>query len=334
MEIKEIDRQITTNSIAPLYFFYGAEQFLLENKLASIKKKIVEADFEEFNYIKIDSKKITADEIITALQSVPVMSERKMVVIKNSGIFENSRSKDFQKIQDELLSLPDYLCVIFVENDFNKKKEKNLDVFKGKVVRFDFLPPNQFELWLEKMFEAQGKSILMRDLKVLAERCTYSMANAYNEYNKLLAFVGERKQITAEDVERVVSKSVDARIFDIIDNIATGKTSQTFAEIRALEAYGENASMVMTLISARISELLMVKHLLADRVSAKDIAEYFEPKRPSFVVNKLIEQGRRFDEKYLNKMALKGLEYTAEVRSGRLDRWVAVEMYVSELINR
>ncbi len=270
------------------------------------------------------------------MQTPPVMCDRKLIVVKNCGIFENSTSKDFKELVSELSDLPEYLCVVFTELDFNKKKEKNLEIFNknGAIVKFDFLPQGQFELWLEKLFEAQNKQILIRDLKTIASRCSYSMASAFNEYNKLISYAGEKTKITENDVDLVVSKTTESRIFDIIDNIALGKTTKTIEEINTLEAIGENPSTVMSLIASRISELLMLKHLMADRLNAKEIAEYFEPKRPPFVIQKLTEQSRRFDEKHLRHMALKGLKYTADVRSGSLDKWNAVYMYVSEFINK
>ena len=39
MEPKDLDRQLASGKIARLLFFYGDEQFLLENKIKSIKKK-------------------------------------------------------------------------------------------------------------------------------------------------------------------------------------------------------------------------------------------------------------------------------------------------------
>ena len=38
MDIKELDKQIKSGALGNLYFFYGEEQFLLENKIKSIKK--------------------------------------------------------------------------------------------------------------------------------------------------------------------------------------------------------------------------------------------------------------------------------------------------------
>ncbi len=337
MEIKELDRQLSSGNIGRLYFFCGEEQFLMENKLASMKKKLVADGAEEFDYIKLEGKKVTADEIIAAMQTVPVMSEKVLIVIRNSGMLENANAKGFSKLKEELAEIPDYMCVVFTERDFNKKKEKNLEIFKsggGGAVRFDYLTSKQLELWLEKLFEKEEKRILSGELSEIVDRCACSMASIHSEYLKLLSFVGDREKITAEDVRAVVPKSVDARIFDVIDSIALGKGEKAFEELKALADSGENPSVIMSLLSGRMSELLMVKQLSAERVDAKKMYDYFEPKRPSFVINKYIGQCRAFSEGYLRRMTLKGLEYTAAVREGKLDRWAAVEMYTAEMIKK
>ena len=83
-----------------------------------------------------------------------------------------------------------------------------------------------------------------------------------------------------------------------------------------------------------MGELLMIKQLTDDRLSVERIAEYFEPRKHPFVVKKLAEQSRRFSVSYLKKMTLKGAEYTFSVRSGLLDKWIAVEMYAAELLKK
>ena len=41
MDIKELDKQIKSGALGNLYFFYGEEQFLLENKIKSIKNALL-----------------------------------------------------------------------------------------------------------------------------------------------------------------------------------------------------------------------------------------------------------------------------------------------------
>lgn len=336
MEPKDLDRQISSGKIANLYFFYGEEQFLLESKIKSIKKRLIDKDFEEFNYAKLDGKKITFAEIENELLSVPVMSDKRMVVVSNCGIFGNAKTKDFSALCESLADIPDYMTVVFTEPEFDKKKEKNLDVFKkhGEIVKFDLLSPKQLELWLERMFEEKGKTVLASDLSKMVALCGQSMSAVYTEFCKVLNFVGDRNKITSEDIVSVVSKTTDARVFDIIDNIAEGKTKTVFEELGALRFAGENSSTVLSLITTRMGELLMVKQLTEDRLSADSISEYFEPRKHPFVIKKLIEQSRRFSTAYLKKMTLKGAEYTFSVRSGTIDKWVAVEMYVAELLKK
>lgn len=334
MEVRELDRQISSGKIERAYFFYGEEQFLLENKIQAIKKKLINPDFEEFNYTKIDGKRITADEIINACRVYPVMDERKLIVVRECGIFDNAKLTDFSKLTEELSELPDYLCAIFVEKTFDKKKEKNLDVFKscGQIVHFEPLSPNQTELWLEKLFEKEGKHILRRELAYMVKLCGQSMASAYSEYNKLVSYLGDRTKVTKEDIDAVVVKTVEARVFDMLDNIAENRGTKVMEELYALEVCGENPSAILTLLNGRFAEMLTVKHLISSGMTAKEIGEYFEPKRPPFVINKLISQSKRFGEPYLRRMTKKGLKYAYDVRTGLTDKWLAVELYVAELV--
>ena len=336
MELNELDKQIKNQTLGNLYFFFGEEHFLIEHKIKSIKKVILAPDFEDLNYAYLNDKKLSVARLSEELLSVPVMSDKRMIVIKNSVIFNNPKLNDYKTVCELLIDLPDYLCVIFCEQDFDKKKLKNLEPLKqnGEVVEFAPLSSIQLERWLDKLFSDKGKSILPRDIGAIIKLCGQSMAPLFNEANKLISFVGDRQKITAEDIQSVVSKSTETRIFEVIDNIALGRSQGVFDEIGALMVSGENPSTVLSLLSTRMGELLMVKQLSMDKLSTEKISCYFEPKRPTFIVNKLLEQSKRFSEEYLSKMALLGPEYTAKVRSGSLDKWIAVELYATQLLKK
>ncbi len=336
MEIKDLDKQIKSGTVGNLYFFYGEEQFLLENKIKSIKNTLLDVDFADLNYVQLEEKKLSISQLTDELMSVPVMSDKKMVVVKNSGIFSNAKLTQYKTVCEMISDIPEYMCVIFCEKEFDKKKEKNLEPFKkyGEIVKFDLVSPVQLERWLEKLFDTAGKNILPRDINTMIRLAGQSMASLFNEYQKLVNFVGEREKITAEDIDAVVAKSADARIFDVIDNIATGKGQGVFDELEALRASGENPSTIMTLLTSRIGELLMVKQLCYDKLSADRISTYFEPKKPSFVVKRMIDAAKGFNEKYLADMLVLGTDYISQVRLGKLNSWIAVEMYAARLLER
>ena len=50
MEIRELDNDIKSGKLKNIYFFYGPETFLIENKINSIKKRVVLQQYEDMNF--------------------------------------------------------------------------------------------------------------------------------------------------------------------------------------------------------------------------------------------------------------------------------------------
>ena len=338
MEIKDLDREIKSGAIRNLYFFYGEEQFLMENKIKSIKNRLLDPSFADLNYVCLEEKKLPISRVRDELMSLPAMSDAKMIVIKNSGLFGNAKLSAYKELCELLEDIPEYLYVIFTEREFDKKKEKNLEIIRknGEIVKFDYLSPVQLERWLDKYFTDHKKSIIPRDINIMINRCGQNMATLYNEANKLINYAGDRTKITREDVEELVPKSTETQIFDLIDRIAAGKGEAVFEEIQHLcqSRGGEEPSTILTLLCSRVGELLTVKQLSMDGIKPDSMTSSFEPRKPSFVIKKLLDQSRSFTEAQLVQFLRLGIDYTAKIRSGILAPRTALEMYVAELIQR
>ena len=105
MTIEELNRAIKSYTIPRVFFFFGEETYLLENKIKSIKDKIVPKDLVSFNFSYLNSDKITPDEIIEAAEIFPQVSDRRLVVVKNSGLFSNLTTGNFKSIKEYILNL-------------------------------------------------------------------------------------------------------------------------------------------------------------------------------------------------------------------------------------
>ena len=49
MKLEELNKQIKSGNLHPLYFFYGDEQYLLKSKIGAIEKKLITPGTEDFN---------------------------------------------------------------------------------------------------------------------------------------------------------------------------------------------------------------------------------------------------------------------------------------------
>lgn len=339
MTIEELNRAIKSYTIPRVFFFFGDETYLLENKIKSIKDKIIPKDLVSFNFSYLNSDKITAEEIIEAAEIFPQVSDRRLVVVKNSGLFSNLTTGNFKSIKEYILNLPEYVCLIFWENGFDPKKVKSLKFIEecgGGIVNFEYLPVNKLEVWVEKQLEKANKRIIARDLSYFVRISGQSLTKISQDVKKLILYLGEeRHKVTRDDIDAVVTKSAEIQVYDIFNkNIIGGRGDKAKEQLKHLKTDNVSPTMVMSIILDQLYELLMCKLLKQDGLTASEMLEYFDRRPPIFAVNKTIDNGMRYNESYLKKMVDKGLKYSIDMKSGRMGQWDAVELFVSELIKK
>lgn len=339
MTPSELEQKIKKNMLGSVYFFYGEETYLAEDKIKSIRKRLIPVGTEDLNVLRLEGKKADLDALEEFLDSFPQLSEKKLAVVKNTGYFSNMNSKEFRRIKTIVENASADNCLIFEEDAFDKKKEKNLAFIeeKGGIVRFDFLAGNQAQVWLERLAERCEKQISDKDTAYLVRLCGPSLGSIYREFTKVLRLVGERRSITRQDIDAVVVKSADVKIYELFDDIVESRRSKVMEGLKDLlskpEKEGGKAPLdVLNSLIGNVSELLMVKLLKEEGVAPEQIAEYFSFKRPVFVVNKLYAKSKKFGDAYLRRMIYQGLHYDVAVKSGKMDPAAAAELYVVELL--
>ena len=60
---QKLKSDLSAGNIGQVYIFYGEESYLREYYLGEIKKKLVPAGFEEFNYHRLSGKTLTMQEL-------------------------------------------------------------------------------------------------------------------------------------------------------------------------------------------------------------------------------------------------------------------------------
>ena len=335
MTYEDLNKSIKSGTLSGVFFFYGEEQYLLKKKLEQIEKKIITPGTEPFNVFRFSGKDAAAADILAAVDQFPQMSEMKLVIVKNTGLLNNAVLSDFKRLREAAERIPSDTCLIFTEEDFDKKKLKNLEFIEanGGIVHFEYIPQRKLEIWIEDVFKKAGKSIIEKEIRYLLRLCGQSLGKISAECDKLINYTGERTKITHEDIDAVVDKTVECRTYDMLDNMIAGRSDKALEQLNFLKNKHpkEKPHYILGLIMSRLSELLMCKLLREEGLSAAEISKYFDYPKPTFAVNKMIEESRRFGEKYLKRMIDKGLYYDLECKSGNMAPWTAVELYLIEL---
>lgn len=327
----ELKKQIRDNTIGNLYLFFGDEVYIKDIYIGKIKEIIKDAGFPDFNHIVIDEKDVSFDVIDDALESFPMMTEQKLVIIKNSGIFYKANETVKEYWSNRLKDIPDYVTLLFDETELDKRSSLYKLLQKsGMAVEFEYLSETDMVSWIEREARKYKKTISRNNAQYMAGICDEGISYVKNELDKLINFCDS--EITLSDIDRMVSKSLTVRVFELTDSIMTGNANLAVSLMNDFKTVKESAFKILYLLSGTFDKMLRSKLMLAEGASYGEIAEKTGLK--PFLVKKYIESGKRFKEDYLVERIMRVADIDLSIKEGSIDEWTALEQYVIESVEK
>lgn len=146
--MKVIKEHIKSGSFKPFYLLYGSEEYL--KKLYRDKLKVaILSDGDDMNYSYYAGKDVDAVKVSQAAQTLPFFSDRKLIVIENSGMFKSANT-----LSDLLGELPESTVVVFVESEIDKRNKLfKLVKDKGIVSEMNGLDDKNLKLFVASLLE-------------------------------------------------------------------------------------------------------------------------------------------------------------------------------------
>ena len=124
MTIQELEKELKSNILEGVYLLYGEETFLLESSLKKMKKLFGELILG-INYIQIDETNV--EELISDLETPAFGYEKKLVIVKNSGLLK----KEGKRVNSKLKELKEKVAKYLSDNIDEIKVSINYILSKG-----------------------------------------------------------------------------------------------------------------------------------------------------------------------------------------------------------
>lgn len=326
-KLPELKRQIREKTINGIYLFYGEEVYIKENYIEKISALIDDGGFEDFNRIVIDAKKTDFSEIDDAVESFPFMCDRKIVIIKDSGIFQKSNEEQREYWAKRLDNIPDYAVLIFDENGVDKRSALYKKAAKkGLDVEFCYMQASELVTWVEKEVLNEKKKINKSVAEYFVSLCDEGMSNIKNELDKLLCYC--ETEITKSDVDRLVSKAIGVRVFELTDCIMAKNTDGALTILNELKTIKEPAFKILYLLFSTFDKMLRTLLLLNEGENFNDIAVKIGT--APFVAKKYADSARGLGEKFLTDRVIQTANIDLAIKNGEIGDWEALENYVIE----
>ena len=327
--MKELKKQWKNNEFARCYLFYGTEAYLIRDYEASLTRAIIPDETAEMmNHDIFEEKRATAAAIIDAAETMPFLNEKRLVTVRNSEFFQKAgRKEEGEKLKEFLADLPESVCLLFIE----EKVEKTSELYKalakaGQAVEFKKPVEKDLALWIKKICKDNGVSMSDGVLSLFLQTVDHDMENIDGELQKLIAYKGEEKDITAEDIRAVCTVSLEARVFDLVKAVAEKRPERAVQIYRTLLSLKESPYMVLSLITRQFRFILETKLLSEGGLTNEAIAAKLEIR--DFAVKEYLRQSRRFPVEGWKTALRDCLNTDLDIKLGKAAEETAVELLI------
>jgi len=337
MSISALKQDIKSKKFRRLYLFYGPEEYLKKYYLQCIEDSLVDDNLKMLNRIVLEGK-VDVTQILDNCETMPVFSEKKVVVVKNSGLFirkgkqEESAGRKSSKDNDLIRcmeNIPEYTCLIFYEDDVDKNlKAVKFVAENGLLVEFSYQKHDDLIKWVIKHFKLNNKSISPLLASQLIESCDQGMTEILNEINKVIMYMGDREEATEKDIEAVCSRSIKSRIFDLTDAISEKNCAKALRTLNEMIILKEPLPLILFMITKQFRQILEMKLLMSEGMSFKEAVS--KMKINPYVAGKIEKQINRFSVEELKGAINRCMETDIAVKNGRMNDRIATELLITE----
>lgn len=320
--MKSLNEDLKTGKFKQVYLLFGEENYLKKQYKDRLTKALISEE-DTMNYAYYEGKGIDVREIIDLAETMPFFSERRLIVIENSGFFKNATPELAEYMKD----IPETTYFVFVETELDKRSKLFKAVKdKGRIVELARQDEKTLVRWIYGNVKKEGKQITESSIHYLLSKCGTDMENLQKEMEKLFCYTLDKEVIQIEDMDAICTTQITNEIFDMVNAVAEKKQKRALDRYYDLLALKEPAMRILYLLSRQFRLLMEVKEMTGQGYDKKSIAS--KSGLHPFAVGKYIEQSRRFSKKELRNILEDSVDIEERVKTGRLQDVLAVELFI------
>lgn len=340
MNYGDFNKKIRENKLEPLYLFIGKENYLIDDTIDRMKSKYIDKSLESINYTILSGKNTDQDDILNACETLPFMSEKRLVILNDLDLFLEDGINDDKEFYKYLETIGNHCLFIIRDNNENlKKTTKFYKFFKknDRVVDFNKLNKPQLKTWVERQLDKNKKTMTASNINYFMDRSLYLSRNSdidlYNlkgELDKLISYT-DSNEITKMDIESTSKGSSDKNIFDLLASISEKNTDRALSIFNHLYSLNEPALKICFMITRQVRLLINYKLYKDKGYQDQDIRTKLKIK--PYELSKISQQSRQYSIRDLKGQLDDLLIADRKLKTSSSDDRLIMEMLIVRLTN-
>jgi DNA polymerase-3 subunit delta len=270
---------------------------------------------------RIDGEEVEPQAILDAVQNLPFLARKKMIVVR--GLGQNKQAPEH--IEQIIDSAKDDTELVLYE-PVTDKRSKYFKILKAKtqLEEFNELDPHGLAKWLMQEANFQGGSLEIKDASYLVERVGPNQQLLSNELDKLITY---DSKITRKSIDLLTEPLPQSKVFDLLDAAFSGQKK------RALQLYEEQRALrvepqaILAMIAWQLHLLAVTKY--ADGKTTATIAK--DLGMNPYPISKAANLAHKLDDKKFKEMVDFAVEIDLKSKTTPLDLDEALKTYIISL---
>ena len=320
--MKSLQEDLKTGNFKTAYLLYGEEAYLRQQYKDKLLKEL-NPDGDTMNFSRYEGKGIEVREMIDLCETMPFFADHRVILVENSGFFKNK----CEELADYMKTLPDYVRMIFVEEEVDKRSRmykavKNI----GRVTEFSRQDEKSLMRWAAGILGREGRKIKTSDMELFLIKTGTDMGNIRMELEKLITYTMGKDVVTAEDIEEICTTRTENKIFDMVRAVTEKNQRKALDLYNDLLTLREPPMRILFLLSKQFRQMCFAKKMSVEGASQNEIATRLGV--PSFAVRNLLVCARAYKIEELEKAEADFVDAEEAVKTGRLQDVLSVELLI------
>lgn len=250
----DLIQRARTGELDPVYIIGSAQPLLVGRVVSAILDAAVPPELRGFNHEVIEPRHTTATRIISACQTLPMMAQRRSVLVRDLAVLS---AAELDKLKAYIDSPNPSTVLVALTSKLDQRLKFYKYASKKKVVH-NPKAPKFVDQWIAGEADHQGVVMERAAARRLADVIGKDLARIALSIDQLALFAGDRA-VTADDVDDLIADTRERNVFELIKAIGAGDRAAALAAVASLCEQRQSPVGVVVMLAKHMRSLGLCK---------------------------------------------------------------------------
>jgi DNA polymerase III subunit delta len=328
--VSECIKSVRSGAVLPVYFLCGDDSYLIDIAAAEIARaadKYIQSDFDKEAYRGGEEKNLS--DILSSASAFPFSSDKKIITIKDFDKF-----RDKKNLNEYIKSPPDFSVLLIIHNgqisSAASEPYKSL-VQKGYLFEAKELKGRNLIQWIIEYTKEKEKFIASENAQILVEIVGENRVILEDQINKMITFLGERREITQQEITALAAETKEYSIFDLQNALGKKNHSEALKYGLNLVEKGKEPVFILFMLTKYFSVLSRMGELIQQNLNSAAAAK--ELGIAEWTYRDYVSARKLYSENQLEKIAKALLKADISVKTSSMDDKTLISVLLGEILS-